>query len=78
MKLVKGTNLSEQQRRNVLAAFPYRHTVERPDPARQQPPAYSDADFVQRYAFYMRNDGRLADRPNHCVPIALYDAFTGD
>lgn len=61
MQLIKGTELSEQVKREVMAAFPY------------QPK--KDAEWLASYAFYVTKFGHLAQRPGHCVPVNLMDVF---
>ena len=66
--LVKGSNLTPAQRREVLAAFVHRHMSIGPDK-----PYTSDDDWVKQHAFYIKKDGHLADSPKRCEPVYLAD-----
>lgn len=72
MRLVKGSCLTEEQKRNILRAFPYRLTTENGYPQRNpcgaSVPAISDSEWIDQHAFYLRKDGNLASKPNRCEP----------
>lgn len=84
MKLVKGTDLTPEQRRTVLRAFPYRPTTENGYPNNPRPylaavfsgmrtAPISDARWLTEHAFYVKANGDFARRPNHCEPVYLAD-----
>ena len=60
-KLVKGCELTDKQRREVLSAFVHRHYAI---------PGYyaDDNEWMNKHAFYIRKDGHLAAVPRHCEP----------
>lgn len=71
-----GTGLHPDDRRHVLAAFTHRHTGDhKPTWARNPMPngqAYpvqfkDDADWLYNTEFYVRRDGRLDRRFDHCM-----------
>ena len=83
MKLIKGTNLSQEQVRQVKAAFMYRLTAENEPRVRS---TYSrmgwdfsvvklstDEKWLQETAFYFRNYGTLANKPHHSEPAWMAD-----
>lgn len=71
--LIRGDRLNERQRRQVLAAFVHRNTVEKPDPRqgiRQR--KEMDAEWLAAHSFWFINDGsRLAANVKHCEPAFL-------
>ncbi len=75
MKLVKGSDLNAAQRQEVLNAFGYRfmnttiYPKDEPVMARSQ----HDGQWLEQHAFYIRKDGHLAHKPNHCEPVFLAD-----
>ena len=80
MRLIKGISLTEAQKAEVLRSFVYRHTIEhKPDWIGTNPALYATADIVRDeqwirdHAFYIREDGRLAQgkRHEHCEPEYL-------
>lgn len=72
-KLIPGNQLSAGQQRMVKAAFVYRLTSENGYPQRNPTGAIvepiSDAEWLEKYAFYIKANGDLANKPNHCEPI---------
>ena len=77
-KLVKGIDLNEHQRLEVLEAFGYRWTVENKDRAtkwsRGKAPTSepeTDEAWIAAHAFYIRRDGTLALVPAKCEPCYL-------
>lgn len=62
MKLVKGNCLSEKQRREVLAAFIYRHL---------DTTSKDDSEWLAGHAFYIRKDGCLAMNRRYCEPAFM-------
>jgi len=78
-KLVKGTELSETLKQEVLNSYIYRWTKENEGKARQamginspKIPPISDAEWLEQHAFYVTNDGsRLDARRRHCEPAYL-------
>lgn len=53
MRLVKGKDLTPEQRREVLAAFVYRHL---------DTTCKTDDEWIAKHAFRIRRDGHLATR----------------
>lgn len=79
-RLVRGTDLTPEQRSAVLRAFTYRPTTENargypyprnPTGARVAPT--TDDEWLAAHAFYIRVDGKLAHLPKHCEPAYLAD-----
>jgi len=75
MKTALGTQLNEQDRRHVLAAFVHRFTAEhrpqwasepRPDGGEYEVQFASDEDWLANTLFAVRNDGRLDGRARFC------------
>jgi hypothetical protein len=79
--LIKGIQLSEQQKRQVLAAFIYRWTVDNhqreaawnhsvPDKT-QWPriPLITDYEWLTRYSFYFTPAGSLSAKKKYAEPI---------
>lgn len=79
MKLVKGNNLTEAQRKHVLQAFIYRLTVENNYPERNPCGAtvdpITDKQWLTDHAFYITNDDDLSGLHTHCEPSYLADTF---
>jgi len=74
MRLVPGHLLSGVQRKEVLAAFLYRNTLENPQGAKHTGETLSpvsDDHWIKTHAFYIRNDGKLAKKPSYCEPYYL-------
>lgn len=59
MQLIPGNALSFKAQQHVLAAFIHRHL---------DTTCSSDQEWLERRAFYIRKDGCLALKPNHCEP----------
>jgi hypothetical protein len=82
-KLIRGNELNEHQRREVLAAFGYRWTKENEVRARtwyksggHEPPTMqlqADAEWLAEHAFYVNRDGSRTAR-RHAEPHYLADA----
>lgn len=78
-KLIKGENLTPEQKKQVLSAFVYRWTVENMNRAKiayknLSSPSIEpipDSQWLAEHAFYFRKDGRLANSPRHCVPVYM-------
>lgn len=74
-KLIQGKDLTPNQVRQVKAAFVYRLTIENNYPLRNpcgaRIPAISDSQWLEEHAFYIKNNGDLADKPHHCEPFYL-------
>ena len=73
MKLIKGKDLSPKQIKHVKSAFIYRWTVENRERAlacgiANNSNPVSDEQWILEHAFYFKNDGMLALKPNRCVP----------
>jgi hypothetical protein len=81
MKLITGDKLTDAQRQEALRRFIYRHTIENQSQERRllacsgfKPssiPPTSDGQWLTDHAFYIRKDGQLASKPNHCEPASL-------
>lgn len=78
MKIIKGKNLNSNQRAQVLSAFIYRFTGDHvpswakgtmPNGDTYKPQFPTDNDWINAYAFYFKDDGTLASKPGHCVPV---------
>ena len=64
MQAIKGENLTTGQKRQVLSAFPYRHL------AIGEGRAYENTEqWIVEHAFYFKNNGQLALKPNHCISV---------
>lgn len=62
MQLIKGDYLTDAQRLEVKRAFihwRYDQTVT------------TWEEWITKHAFYIRNDGHLASKPNHCMPAVF-------
>lgn len=79
MKLIKGNKLNADQKRQVLAAYIHRWTVENPNPCiikRRQGmtiPLLTDEQWLAEHAFYFTKSGRLALNRRHCEPAFMAD-----
>jgi hypothetical protein len=82
--LVRGDKLSESARREVLASYGYRWTVENESRARAwcrnggfNPPiipVITDAEWLREHAFHVVRDGsRLMVNRRHAEPACLAD-----
>lgn len=78
--LIKGDELNADQKKQVLAAFGYRWTVDN----RQRrimwagisgaptTPLVTDEQWLKEHAFHFTKDGaRLKVKPRHCVPAYM-------
>ena len=82
-KLVKGQDLTPEQVRAVKAAFTYRWTKEnlvhvvstyvRKGISVPTMLPVTDEQWLNDHAFYIRQDGTLADIPKHCEPAYMAD-----
>lgn len=66
-ELVRGDKLTDAQRKEVLARFVYRNLEK--DTVRDK--ETRDRDWLRAHAFYVRADGRIADKPGHCEPAYM-------
>lgn len=66
MKLIKGTDLTPKQVQEVKDRFVYRHLAI--GDGKYYP---TELHWIYGHAFYIRKDGHIADRPNHCEPDYL-------
>lgn len=77
MKLIKGKNLNDEQKQQVLRMYVHRLTVENNYPAinpcgaRVKP--ITDKQWLKEHAFYVCNNGDLSQKHNHCEPAFLAD-----
>lgn len=62
MRLIKGDELSAEQRREVLSAYVHRHL---------DTTSKTDADWLAKHAFYITRAGRLARNRRHCEPAFM-------
>lgn len=78
MPLIKGTDLSPSQRRQVLESFSYRWTSDNPQRIAawnvtklKHPtiPLISDEAWLARYSFYFTGAGQLSRRKTYAEPI---------
>lgn len=74
--LIKGNQLTKEQRSQVLSAFVHRHTVEHPARwAGDTVPTQTDSQWIEDHAFHFIKDGsRLSAKHRHCVPEYMTDA----
>jgi len=78
-KLVKGSNLPETLKQEVLRSYIYRWTKENERNARQAMgkniptiPLVSDLEWLEQHAFHVTNDGSKLDARNrHCEPAYM-------
>jgi len=75
-RLIKGTALNPEQRRQVLSAFIYRLTTENGYPNRNpykaRVAAITDTQWLKTHAFYFLNNGsRLALTHKPCEPAYI-------
>jgi hypothetical protein len=71
MKLVKGSNLTEEQKQEVLSAFIYRYTVDNKrnyEGDHTCGATMTDSEWLEEYAFYITKKGKLALNRNYCKP----------
>ena len=72
--LIKGANLNQRQRQQVLAAYVNRHTVEHPNPVIGAAVKPTDAEYINGHAFYFVKDGsRLSEKHKWCEPHYMAD-----
>jgi hypothetical protein len=70
--LIKGSELNDSQRKQVLAAFVHRNTVEHPFLKAGGLRNYTDAQYIAEHAFYFVKDGsRLTFTHRYCEPHYL-------
>lgn len=74
-KLIKGSELPENLKRQVLAAYVYRLTTENGYPQRNpchaRVPAISDAQWLAEHAFYVTARGTLGKRQHSAEPAFM-------
>ena len=75
MRLVKGKELTGQQRGEVLRTYVHRNTVTQPCDVVGVPASGTDDSWLAEHAFYIKNDGHLASSPGHCEPEYLADEY---
>ena len=68
MKLVKGSELNDSQRRQVYAAY-----VNRFHAIGTGKYYATDNDWLVDHAFYFTKEGKLSRNHNHCEPHYLAD-----
>jgi hypothetical protein len=76
--LIKGKNLTQAQRDQVLGAFPFRLTQENgyreTDPCGASEAPITDAEWVVAHAFYFAEDGsRLSNDRAYCELAFMAD-----
>lgn len=86
MKLTPGLMLSYMAKREVLAAYVHRNTVESPCDFLERerlrlvglgvdvPAKQTDAEWLKDHAFYVTKSGHLARVPKHCEPVYMVPA----
>lgn len=62
MRLLHGNLLSDEAKRQVLAAYIYR---------RMDTTSKTDAEWLAKHAFYVRRDGKLSRAHKHCEPAFM-------
>jgi hypothetical protein len=78
VRLVKGSELTPDQRSQVLNAFVYRHTIQHPSPqsyakGRAPTPTQTDDDWLREHAFHFTKNGRLAMNRHYAEPAFMVD-----
>jgi hypothetical protein len=85
MKLIKGNKLTAEQRKLVLQAFPYRHTIENTSREKffydnsvglfhmPKMERITDKEWLKQNAFYFVNSGKRLAKIGHCEPSYLAD-----
>ena len=77
MKLIKGENLTVEQIKEVKRRFVHRLTFENGCPKRNTCkatiPYIHDDQWIREHAFYVKSNGDLSNKPNHCEPHYLAD-----
>lgn len=73
MKLVKGTELSEQAKQEVLSAYVYRPTFENPRAVRLGGAIMDDATWLGLYCFHITKAGHLAKNCKWAVPAFIVE-----
>lgn len=77
MRLIKGSELTQQTKREVLASFVYRPTIEngypRHNPCGARVPAVSDEQWLKEHAFYVTKQGRLALNRHYAKPAFMVE-----
>lgn len=78
MKLILGSELNEDQKKEVTRAFIYRKTVENKAYIDMHGLSYkhgfdfvaimTDKEWLENYAFWITDNGRLAGNRYRCVP----------
>ncbi len=68
MRLVRGNKLNQAQREDVLRSFVHRHL---------DTTCKTDDEWLERHAFYIRDDGRLA-KMRRAEPYYLADDHGDD
>ena len=73
--LIKGVNLTKYQRKQVLAAFIYRNTFQKPMEGIVGVAAtLSDDQWIEAHAFnFIKSGKRMSRRHSFCVPEYLAD-----
>ncbi len=78
--LIKGADLNDQQKRQVLSAYIYRWTSGNPQreavwakiEGKPTMPLQTDDEFLAEHAFhFVANGSRLKVHPNHCEPVFM-------
>ena len=83
--LIRGDKLNEAQRKEVLAAYGYRWTIENKERATQwmgkdKVPTCmvtTDKNWLQEHAFYVLKNGSLSHSHKRCEPACLADWVDG-
>jgi hypothetical protein len=83
MRLIKGKDLNNKQRRHVLASFVYRWTFENERAVRAHysrlklscpsMPLQTDAQYLAEHAFWFKNNGEPTDVIRYCEPEYVAD-----
>ncbi len=80
--LIKGRDLNESQKKQVLSAFIYRWTLDNPRlyeayrnmDSKPTCPKVSDAEWLEKHAFHFLKDGsRLMANRRYCEPHYMAD-----
>ena len=80
-KLIKGKDLNQNQKKQVLAAFTYRNTKENETVSKRVNPTakitQTDAEWLDAHAFYFKNDGsELSSRKKHAEPHYMVESVS--
>jgi len=72
--LIKGSELNDKQRKEVLHCFGHRNTIELPCSFVGVPPSQTDDQWITAHSFHFTKNGlRLSLRHGHAEPSWMAD-----